>query len=173
MRSRDICFCLMTVGLTTFSGCGGGRPTLVPVAGKVFIDNKPLTSGTVVFVPEGGRQSTGSINNDGTFSLSCFKLNDGALIGKHKISVTSNESLNGDTALRWFIPPKYNEVSTSGLTQEIKGPTDSVMINLTWKGNKPSAPFIEQMSSEALDAESGMKAKMKRNKAGSKNDKKD
>jgi hypothetical protein len=159
MRSRDLFCCGIIVSLILMSGCGGDRPSVVPVSGKVLIDDKPLTFGTVVFSPKNGRQSTGVINKDGTFSLTCYKLNDGAIIGDHKISVSATESLNADTALKWYTPPKYSEASKSGLTQEIKGANDSVIIRLTWKGNIPSEPFVEQLGT---DAEAGMRAKMKR-----------
>jgi len=113
----------------------------------VLIDGKPLTFGTVVFVPEGGRQSTGSLDANGHFQLSCFDPNDGALPGKHKIQVLSSEFIN-NTSNKWHAPKKYADRRTSGLTETITGPTDALVINLTWKGSPPEKPFIERFDSD-------------------------
>lgn len=129
------------------AGCNS-RPTCVPVSGKVLIDGEPLTCGAVIFVPTGGRQSSGIIEPDGQFKLTCFKADDGALIGTHRIQVIASETIN-NTTMKWHAPKKYAEQQTSGLTQEIKGPTDSVVIDLTWKGNTPDKPFIERSEADA------------------------
>ena len=48
-------------------GCRDGRPTRVPVAGRVLIDGEPLGHGHVRFVPEGARPSGGLLDGDGRF----------------------------------------------------------------------------------------------------------
>jgi hypothetical protein len=61
----------LAVALTLFTGCGSGIK-LVPVAGTVTIDGRPLAYKTLMFMPEpgtpghGGGANTGS---DGTYSL--------------------------------------------------------------------------------------------------------
>ena len=45
------------------------------------------------------------------------------------------------TAIRWLVPKKFQKASTSGLTVTIDGPTDSVLIKLSWEGGKP---FVER-----------------------------
>jgi hypothetical protein len=137
-------FCSSTLILFAFVallGCDN-RPTRVPVSGKVLIDGEPLKFGAVVFVPEGGRSSSGTPDSNGHFSLTCFSPNDGALLGKHTIQVFGQETIN-DTTARIHAPKRYGDLKLSGLSEEIKGPTDSIVINLTWQGNVPAKPYTE------------------------------
>jgi hypothetical protein len=41
------------------------------------------------------------------------------------------------TLMRWEAPKKYQDQTTSELTEEITGPTDKVIIELKWDGGKP------------------------------------
>jgi hypothetical protein len=116
-----------------------GRPMRVPVSGQVLIDGKPLDCGFVRFIPANARPSGGELDGNGRFRLSCFEDDDGAVPGLHKIAVVSCEQIS-ETEVGWNIPKKYAECSTSGLEQMIEGPTDSIVINLTWDGGKP---FLE------------------------------
>jgi hypothetical protein len=117
-------------------GCGDGRPARVPVSGQVLIDGQPLTFGTIRFIPAGHRASQGAIDSSGRFTLSCYSENDGAVPGKHRIEVTACERVK-PTLLRWHAPKRYQDQATSGLSQEISGPTEDLTIELTWSGGKP------------------------------------
>jgi hypothetical protein len=112
----------------------------VPVSGRVLIDGKPLDYGYVRFIPANARPSGGRLDGNGRFTLSCFEDNDGAVPGLHKIAIVSCEPLSETEAI-WYSPKKYAECATSGLEQLIEGPTDSIVINLTWDGGKP---FLEE-----------------------------
>jgi hypothetical protein len=120
-------------------GCGDGRMSRVPVSGKVLIDGKPLTKGSIRFISPNSRASGGVLDSEGRFVLSCYENGDGAVLGTHQIEVTANERVT-PTKMRWFAPKKYGNMNLSGLQQEITGPTDSVVVNLSWEGGKP---FIE------------------------------
>ena len=125
------------------AGCGDGRPTRVPVSGKVMIDGQPLTRGAIRFKPADGRVATGEIGPDGAFTLSTFEPGDGAAVGTHAVTVHASEELEAN-AIRWHVPKKYQRASTSELTQTIDGPTDAVVIELTWDGQQ--GPFVEKIS---------------------------
>ena len=122
------------------AGCNDGKPTGVPVSGVVLIDGKPLTMGSVQFVPAGARPSGGGINKEGRFVLSCYEQGDGAVVGSHRVRVTAAHNLS-ETSLRWDAPKMYADIATSGLKVDVDGPTDSVVISLTWNGGKP---FVER-----------------------------
>ena len=113
----------------------------VKVTGKVTIDGEPLTQGIVRFYPEGGRQSGGELDSNGAFSLSTYEEGDGAAPGSYLIAVVAREPLSGNR-FRWFTPRHYANPATSGLREQIDGPTE-VEINLTWGDRK--GPFVEQM----------------------------
>jgi hypothetical protein len=122
------------------SGCGDGRPARVPVAGKVLIDGKPVVIGAVRFTPADGRPATGELGPDGSFRLTTFEPGDGAVVGMHTVTIHSTEELS-PTQFRWNVPKKYQATSTSGLSEKIDGPTDSLTIELTWGGEK--GPIVE------------------------------
>jgi hypothetical protein len=114
-----------------FTGCSDGRPVIVPVSGQVLLDGKPLTYGFVRFSPGDGRVSMGRLDENGRFRLTCYESGDGAIVGTHRIAVQTHEILK-DAKIKWHAPRKYANYATSGLTQEISQPTDSVVIKLTW-----------------------------------------
>lgn len=123
------------------AGCSDGLPERVPVSGTVYIDGEPLTTGSVMVIPEGERPAGGSIGPDGRFTLSSYEINDGVVTGTHAVTVSATEHI-GERDTRWLIPKKYRDPKTSGLTVTIDGPTDDWKIELTWDGGKP---FIEHM----------------------------
>jgi hypothetical protein len=132
---------LAMVALATVAGCNR-NPLRVAVSGHVLIDGEPLKYGQVVFVPKGGRPSTADLDENGHFTLTSFDPDDGAAQGVHQIAVYANEQLD-DTRTKWHAPRKYSFYNSSGLTQEIDGPTESLVINLTWKGDQQGKPYIE------------------------------
>ena len=115
---------------------GNGPPDRVPVSGQVLIDGKPLTHGEVRFIPDGARASIGTLDEHGRFTLTCFDGSDGAVPGTHRVEVAAAESLN-EKEVRWHAPEKYASFETSGLTVEITGPTDDLVIKLIWDGEQP------------------------------------
>jgi hypothetical protein len=71
------------------------------VHGKIVFEGKPVPAGSVMFAPvseefEAGRPATGTPNASGEFQLSTYKLNDGALVGPHRVI---------------YSPPPFPEVS--------------------------------------------------------------
>ena len=124
------------VVLGFLAGCGDGRPARVPVAGKVLIDGRPLTSGTVRIVPGDARPATGTIDAQGRFTLSTFEEGDGCVPGTHGVEVTATET-DAQNRLRRLVPEKYARASTSKLTVTIDGPTDSLVIELSSEGQQP------------------------------------
>ena len=81
---------LLSIGFACalLSGCDSG-PKVAPVRGRVTYNGKPVTAGKIMFYPEHGRPSIGSIAEDGTYSLTNNVPGDGALIGGHKVTIES------------------------------------------------------------------------------------
>jgi hypothetical protein len=110
-------------------GCSEGR--YVPVSGIVTHDRKPYRNALVMFQPIAtnerpapGRASSGSTDADGRFHLKTFEGQDGAVVGKHRIRITTrySDKLRGyevwDFAKNSFakatvdpIPPQWNTES--------------------------------------------------------------
>lgn len=68
------------------AGCTRG-PTLVPAAGRVTLNGKPLETGAIMVQPTAGPAAQAKINPDGTFQLSTFKPGDGAIVGPAAVRV--------------------------------------------------------------------------------------
>lgn len=136
MRSV-LAFAIVLAISLPLAGCGDGRSALVPVSGQVLIDGKPLDYGFVRFSAAGNRPSIGRIGPDGQFTLTCYDPGDGAIVGQHRVAVLSQEPTGGEH-IKWHAPKKYANYSTSGLTEDITGPTDSLVIQLTWGNEKPT-----------------------------------
>lgn len=109
----------LLVTALAFSGCGASATTPVsalPVKGKITYKGQPLIKGQVGFEPEGaGREAFGDINEDGTFELTTYSKGDGAVPGKHRVSIT------GATGKRRadIVPAKYNNYGSSNLEAEV------------------------------------------------------
>jgi len=120
-------------------GCDS-RPERVPVAGVVLIDGQPLTSGNIKFVPKNGRPSAGKIDADGHFNLTCYDGNDGALLGTHRVQISSNRIIS-DSKIEWYAPQNYADFRTSGIEVEVTEPVEDLKIELNWGDRK--GPYID------------------------------
>src|SRR5262249_25967947 len=126
------------------AGCGDGRPHRVPVSGQVLIDGKPLTYGDLKFVPEGARPSYAKLDSNGGFTLTCYDGNDGAVPGLHRVAVSGSEVKQQQTV--WHAPIKYANFRTSGISVQIEGPTNSLVIELGSDG-RPATVHIDKAQS--------------------------
>jgi hypothetical protein len=97
-----------------------------PVSGRVVLNGKPLSRGSVTFVPNRGRVANGDIQPDGTFELSTYRSGDGAIVGSHKAAVLILRP-DIDPAVGperdkplMLIPPRYATAEESGLKYEVK-----------------------------------------------------
>lgn len=105
----------------------------VSVSGQVLVDGAPLKMGYVRFIPSGGgRSAITSINASGKFDFG----DEGVVVGKNRIEVLASEQI-GATGYRWHAPAKYASSATSGLEQEITGPTNEITLDLRGDGGKP------------------------------------
>jgi hypothetical protein len=144
-RARATLAILSSITLFTL-GCGQSGPAVVPVSGKVVIDGKPLAHGYIRFVPEQGRASDAQLASDGTFSLRYSAERMGAVPGLHRVEVAANEVIS-TSRVKWHAPKTYASLGTSDLTQNIEGPTDDIVIELTW--GSASGPFEDVFKADS------------------------
>ncbi|MBI3469435.1 MAG: hypothetical protein HY000_41060 [Planctomycetes bacterium] len=124
-------------------GCGekSNTPETAPVTGTVTYKGKPVIGGTVTFIPEQGpgNPGIGDIQSDGTYSLTTYDRDDGAVLGKHKVTVEVFPGQAGSVAdalpgmeskLPSPIPKKYRTPSTSPLEFEVKQGDNVADLNL-------------------------------------------
>ena len=130
---RTIRVAPLLLALCILAGCGGKT---VPVHGRAkFTDGSDvslLQGYAVDLQPEGGgSSSSGTIEADGTFKISTFGQNDGALPGKHQVTVTPPTAPDPDKPPpKPAIPAKYGAFETSGLTVEVKPGQSTIELEL-------------------------------------------
>jgi hypothetical protein len=88
---------VVLVALVISAGCNESRYELAPVHGTVKIDGKPLRQGKVMFAPvpqdddlNPGRPAFGMLRQGGTYILSTYADNDGAVVGKHWVTIINS-----------------------------------------------------------------------------------
>jgi len=124
--------CLIAV-TALFVGCSSKT---APVNGRVKFkdggDISVLRGYMVSFEPEDDRISgAGEIGADGTFKITTFTADDGAIPGRHRIAISPPDPPPDAPPPKPVIPQKYRDFGTSGLTADIKpGTTNTVEFEL-------------------------------------------
>jgi hypothetical protein len=143
-RSRFAACVVGAVLLAAVSAGCGSQSDMAPVDGVVRLDGAPLTKGIVTFVPDAGRSASGPIGSDGTFQLSTLGKSDGALVGKHRITITATNVPTGPpnfdldrpnaSPVQGGVPARYASAEASELTFEVKaGESNHAELELTSK----------------------------------------
>lgn len=140
MKFRNVthgCALTPVLLLVCIAGCGPKQFSTAPVEGRVLYNGRPLDHGTVMLQPDVGPLAKGQIQADGSFRLSSYRENDGALVGKHCVTVICRDkpdkALGGEAAPgKLLIPERYINTATSGIEVTIK-PSDNepLLIELT------------------------------------------
>jgi hypothetical protein len=134
-------------------GCGKSGPAMAPVKGRVTLDGQPIENAAVVFYPERGRAAMATTDQVGAFELTTFTQKDGALVGRHTISIKATEVMlpdqpktfeeeaargkNGGAKplrrgiVKWKVPQGYSDPATSGLTADVRPGRNSIDLRLT------------------------------------------
>jgi hypothetical protein len=82
---------------TLVVGCGPNRKTVAKVGGTVTYRGKGVGGVSVLFSPIAvnnnlpGKSAIGITDADGRFWLSTYSENDGAVVGKHAIAISSSD----------------------------------------------------------------------------------
>jgi hypothetical protein len=100
---------LVFIAVVSMMGCAGSDK-FAPLSGKVTLNGKPLAHATVSFQPfakpgsiEAGEGSIGKTNEKGAFILSSSTGKSGALVGKHRVSISAIDPQIGEHDTR---PPR-------------------------------------------------------------------
>lgn len=120
-------------------GCSGsGRPVIekletVPVTGKVLRGGKPLADASVRFQSADGKiSSSGKTDAQGAFVLSTYGSQDGAPVGKYRVTVAVSGVqelepgvLSPDIDTSKQLPAKYGNPEQTPLSAEVKPGADN------------------------------------------------
>jgi hypothetical protein len=134
------------------AGCGedDGLGQRFYASGEVTYLGRPVTQGTVTFVPENdtiGRAATGQLAEDGSFTLTTQNPGDGALAGRYHVIVISQDvdrskirtvgpgvpyfDRKHKAVARELLPRRYSSPTTSPLREEIKPQRNRFQFDLT------------------------------------------
>jgi hypothetical protein len=116
---------LLLVGLAIGGGCSRQIP-VHPVSGRVTLDGKPLVDAQISFRPANGPEAFGVLDGDGRYTLSTRAAGDGAVAGKHAVTLSpltegliltpdADPRLPAPTPGAMPVPAKYLQAETSGL----------------------------------------------------------
>ncbi len=138
---------LIGIGIVMVLGCNKGSQQFAPVSGKVTLNGQPLANATVSFQPiakqgiEAGPGSTAKTNDKGEFTLKVSTGKLGAVVGKHRVIISSLEAKpeeddsrprRGGPELDDKVPSRYGPGGKDELTFEVvSGGTDKADFNLT------------------------------------------
>ena len=144
LLSRFSVVLLVSVAMI-LSGCGDGRRARVKVSGHVTVDGKLLKHGGICFRPTtGGRMGGGGLGDEGQYSTTMYKENDGLPPGSYTVAVNAVQYIN-DRAQRWHAPKSYSDHKKSGLTVEITEETTDLDFDLSWEIDEDhSKPWVEK-----------------------------
>jgi hypothetical protein len=111
-----------------FLACRQRGPELADVQGIIALDGKPLARALVIFEPKTGGRASRAVSDDaGAYRLNYLRDANGALIGLHKVKITT--ASEDDPKER--IPARYNKKST--LTADVVRGPNKHNFNLTSK----------------------------------------
>jgi hypothetical protein len=128
---------LFLTSLLSLVGCGGSdTPPLGTVQGIIKLDNVPLSDASVTFQPaDGTRMSVGQTDASGAYNLKYNLDTNGALVGQHKVIITTEHSaisneVTGEKkpAVQEKLPAKYNQETE--LKAEVKKGSNTLDFNL-------------------------------------------
>jgi hypothetical protein len=139
--------------LLVAAGCqkGPAGPALVPVAGTVTLDGKPLSGAQVTLIPTGttgGQAAVGKTDASGKFAVTTPDLTQqGAAAGSYRVLISKKVNPDGtdfqpspdqDPALATYkeiLPPVYSDDAQTTLTAEVPaGGTSDLRFDLKSKG---------------------------------------
>lgn len=122
--------------LLAFVCAGCGDSTIGSVEGTVTFDGQPLKGALVTFVPkEGGRPSYGRTDEDGRYELHYSNDKDGALVGSHKVMISTERGGDEDAedpkkrkSVKEKVPARYNKKTE--LTAEVESGSNTINFDL-------------------------------------------
>ena len=116
--------------LSFAAGCGGGAFETVPVDGILTCDGKPVANVLVTFTPKGGegvdpnnpgKAAIGKTDAEGRFTLTTYKIGDGAIVGQHTVRVDREyDPEAGSDQPEFACSDKTTEVTVGSDTDEVR-----------------------------------------------------
>lgn len=119
-------------------GCPASNDGIGTVEGVITLDGEPVDQASVMFFPQSGRASIGTTDDTGHYKLLYTRSADGAVIGKHKVTISTEVKENSDygteevatAARKEIIPKKYLDRRKTELTATVTGGKNTINFDL-------------------------------------------
>ena len=94
------------------AGCRPSGPKVVPISGIATRGGKPVADIELTFHPDTGRPSWGKTDAAGRFSLDYSRDRDGAVVGRHRVTVRGRQPASPEEEFAGKIqhPPEVREI---------------------------------------------------------------
>lgn len=133
-----ICSVALLLAAVSTIGCSKSPFDLAPVHGKVTIDGKPVVAGRVMFAPiakgesrEVGKPAFGTLQADGTFTLTTFEEGDGAVVGEHWVTIFGPDEETIVTPVSTAGMPKFSRLSVPQKQSVAGNQENEIEVSLT------------------------------------------
>ena len=142
---------LLVLVLLLAAGCGGSDADLAPVKGTVTLDGEPLAGARVEFDPDPdevvrgkstGSASYGVTDSSGRYTLQYTHEQEGALLGKHTVRITTRamtvDADGKEVLVPERLPPKFH--LNSELTREVTPGSNTIDFPLSLESSSGGQP---------------------------------
>lgn len=130
-RTFQSMWCVTFVAVTVAAaGCSSDtNPKTYEVSGVLTHNGKPVDEATLVFIPEGsdGYPATAITNADGSYQLTTFNANDGAVPGDYSIKVSKLEYKEGPAAGEQVYTSSEEENESYELAESAAAPPKNLL----------------------------------------------
>jgi hypothetical protein len=131
--------CALVMGalsLVMLSGCLSDKKPTYPVKGQLAWQDgtaaKELSGGMVIFQCDAEQMSAkASIDQDGGFVLGTYALSDGAVAGKHKVSIAQPAAETGDYRPLEIVDRRYESMGTTDLEITIEPKRNDIVLKVS------------------------------------------
>lgn len=131
----------LCVFIASAGGCGRSSYELAPVRGTVTIDGVPLSQAKVMFAPvevgdnpNPGKPAFGILQDDGSFALTTYEQDDGAVVGEHWVTIIKLDGNSGAATLVSNQPrnvPTFTRLTVPQKVTVIPGQENQIDLKLT------------------------------------------
>jgi hypothetical protein len=128
------------------AGCSqSNAPPLIPVTGRVTLDNQSLAGAEISFIPTGttaGAGSRGRTDPEGTYKLFALRGGVGAVAGEYKVVISRRVLPDGsplpansevppiESNAREQLPPEYSDPARTKLHTVVKAGNEPIDFSL-------------------------------------------
>jgi hypothetical protein len=126
--TRPALLTLFAAGALLAGGCSfQPAEVLLPVAGKITVQGKPLPAGRVIFAPmsPGTREGRGTVGAEGAYQVSVDGApadKTGMPAGKYQVLVFAIKPSTPESGMKppeWLASQRYSDAKTSNLMLEV------------------------------------------------------